>query len=353
MKHKNWIIGIGIAAILLLSACNVTTGTPNSDEKTYKLKVGYLQANGAPLADIAVDEGFFEKEHLKVELIPFSASTDGLNALQSKKIDIGLTFGTSGPLAFISQGSDFDIIGGHMEGGHPIVVKEGNKSKYKSLQDYKGKKIGTVRLGTPDIVFKAALQESGINIEKDVTFIDFKSVTAVLEAVASGKVDVGVSGTGHLSKAEKIGLTPVLWSNDINPKHVCCRVTVRGASTEEQAVAYKKFLKGLIQAERIKLESPEKALKATKVHFKLDDKTVNEIVNEPHLHNTADPNKKEVVKMWEQMKNLGYVKNGEKIDINKHFNLSFYEQALNELIKEHPNDDYYKKQLENYKKQNT
>ena len=57
------------------------------------------------LADLGVSEGFFEKENLEVELIPFSASTDGSYALQSKKIDIGLTFGTTTPLAFIAQGA--------------------------------------------------------------------------------------------------------------------------------------------------------------------------------------------------------------------------------------------------------
>ena len=42
----------------------------------------------------------------------------------------------------------------------------------------------------------------------------------------------------------------------------------------------------------------------------------------------------------------------QKVDLNKHFNLTFYEEALNELIKENPNDDYYKKTLERYKAQN-
>ena len=98
----------------------------SKDNKTYELKVGYGNVYGAPLADIALAQGYFEEENLKVDMIGFKGAPDGLNALQSGKIDIGLTFGSSAPMNFIAQGSDFKMIGGHMEGGHPVVVKKEN-----------------------------------------------------------------------------------------------------------------------------------------------------------------------------------------------------------------------------------
>ena len=349
--------GIVAGALLGLAACGTedgtTTGANASGEgKAYSLKVGYLKANGAPLADIAIQEGFFEEENLEIEMVPFNASTDGVNALQSKKIDVGLTFGTSTPLAFISQGADLDIIGGHMEGGHPIYVPEEDKDAYQSFEDYKGKTIGTVRLSVPDIVFRSALEQAGLDMEKDVEIIEFKTMANLIEAVAAGKVEVAFAGSGFLTKAAASGLAPVMWSNDVQPGHVCCRAVTRGDYSEEQTIAYKKFLKGLIQAERIKSETPEKALEASRERFKLDDETVNEIVNEEHLVNSADPHKHQVEQMWEQMKDLGYIENGEEVDLNEHFNLTFYEEALNELIEENPEDDYYKQVLKRYNEQN-
>lgn len=362
IKVKKWALGSAMTvALLALTACGTADDNAAStqqesaqqEEKTYNLKVGYLKANGAPLADIAILKGYFEKENLNVELVPFNASTDGVNALQANKIDVGLTFGTTTPLAFISQGADLDIIGGHMEGGHPIYVPEENKDKYKTFKDYKGATIGTVRLSVPDIVFRSALEEAGLDLEKDVKIVEFKTMANLIEAASARKVDVAFSSTGFLTKAQASGLTPVAWSNDVQPGHVCCRVVTRGSDlTEEQQVAYTKFLKGLIQAERDKLENPEVALEASRERFKLDDATVNEIVNEEHLINSADPHKHQVEKLWEQMNNLGYVEGGEKVDLNEHFNLAFYEDALNELIKENPQDDYYKKTLERYKTQN-
>lgn len=359
---KKWLLGSTMTvALVALSACGSTEENASSnqqeatqkEEQTYNLKVGYLKANGAPLADIAVLKGYFEKENLNVELIPFNASTDGINALQANKIDVGLTFGTTTPLAFISQGADLDIIGGHMEGGHPIYVAKENKDKYKTFKDYKGATIGTVRLSVPDIVFRSALEKAGLDLQKDVKIVEFKTMANLIEAATARKVDVAFASTGFLTKAQAAGLTPVAWSNDVQPGHVCCRVVTRGNDlTKDQKVAYTKFLKGIIQAERDKLENPKVALEASRDRFKLDDATVNEIVNEEHLINSADPNKHQVEELWKEMNNLGYVEEGEKVDLNKHFNLSFYEDALNELIEENPQDDYYKKTLDRYKKQN-
>lgn len=364
-KKKQWLIGsVFTASLLALTACGTGENSAENnasnnvvdqetEEKTYTLKVGYLKMNGAPLADIAIHEGFFEEENLEVELVPFNASTDGVNALQSKKIDVGLTFGTTTPLAFIAQGADLDIIGGHMEGGHPVYVPEEDLDQYKTFADFKGKTIGTVRLGVPDIVFKSALKNAGVDLEKDVEFVEFKSGANLLEAAAARKVDVAFAGTGYLTKATEAKLVPFAWSNDVQPGHVCCRAVTRGDFTEEQAIAYKKFLKGLIKAEHVKLESPEIALESSKERFNLDDATVDEIVNEEHLINSADPHKHQVEVLWEQMKDLGYIEEEAKnLDLNEHFNLTFYEEALNELIKENPDDDYYTQALERYKEQN-
>ncbi|MFS0879087.1 ABC transporter substrate-binding protein [Metabacillus niabensis] len=353
MTIRKRLIGIGFLTLFALSACDgQEKGATKDNEKIYELKVGYGNLYGAPLADIAIQEGFFEEENLKVEMIGFSG--DGLAPLQAKKIDIALTFGSTGPMNFIANGADFSMIGGHMEGGHPLVAKKEKAENYKTLEDYKGKKIATVRLDTLDVYFRSALQEAGIDIEKDVKFIELDSRVSVLEAVKTGKADVGISGTGHLTQTLELGLAPVKWINEIEPDAVCCRVTIRGELSDDEAIAYKKFMKALIKAERVKLENPERNFKASLDRFKnLDRDQINEIVNEPHLINTADPNKKETLEVWEKMINLGYVrKEAENIDMNAYFNLTFYEQALDELIKENPKDDYYKQVLERFNNQN-
>lgn len=357
LKHRGLALLIAITAAVA-AGCGTNTEKSNaaaaSKNKTYELTVGYGQGSGAPLYDIAEREGFFKDEHLKVKGVGFASSADGLNGLQAGKIDIGLSFGTAAPLTFISKGSNFSIIGGHLEGGHPILVQAKDKDKYKTLADYKGKKVGTIRMFTSDIVFRSALTDAGIDWKKDLQIIEFKTPGELLQAISSGKVDVAVSAGSTYLKAKESNLAVVAWSNDLDPSHTCCRVVTRkDLLSKDNGEAYKRFLKALIRAERVKNEQPEEAVKAAQTHLKMDDKTVNAMVNEPHSHYSADPNSDEVKKMWEQMKAIGYVQNADKIDINNYINLDLYERALNELIKEHPSDKYYQDQLKRFNKQNT
>ncbi len=337
--------------ILLVAACS---SEPANKEKDYEITVGLSQSSGAPLIDIAFQEGYFDDENLKVNRVGFANSADGLNALQAGKIDVGVSFGTAGPLTFIANGSEFSIIGGHLEGGHPILVKKENKDKYKSFKDFKGKKIGTIRIFTSDIVFRSKLAEEGINWEKDLKIIEFKTGSMLLEAVQSGKVDVAVSANSFYAQALEMGLEAIAWSNDLDPSHVCCRVVTRkellGKNNGEE---FKRFLKAIIRAEKKKNESPETAIAAAKEYMSVDDEVINKIVNEEHSRYSADPNSKKVINMWEQMQSIGYLENVDEIDINSYINIELYEIALKELIEEYPDEAFYQDLLDKFYKQNS
>ena len=337
----------------LLAACGDSKESEGKAEDEYEITVGLSQSAGGTLVDIAYQEGYFEEENLKVDRVGFANSADGLNALQAGKVDVGVSFGTAGPLTFIANGSDFSIIGGHLEGGHPILTKKENAGQYTSLESYKGKKVGTIRIFTSDIVFRSALENAGIDWKNDLEIIEFKTGAMLLEAVASGKVDVAVSANSFYAQATDMGLEAVAWSNDLQEGHVCCRVVTRSELlAEDDGEAYKRFLKALIKAERKKIEEPQVAVTAAKEYMKVDDKVINTIVNEGHSNYSSDPSKEKVEQMWEQMKSIGYVENVDDIDVNDYVNVDLYERALNELIDENPEDSYYKEQLVRFNEQN-
>lgn len=355
MKKMNqkWLAPLALA-VGVLGACGneeqVVKGNASND---YEITVGLSQSAGGVLVDIAHQEGYFEEENIEVNRVGFANSADGLNALQAGKIDVGLTFGTAGPLTFIANGSDFSIIGGHLEGGHPILTKKENAGQYTSLESYKGKKVGTIRIFTSDIVFRSALEDAGIDWKEDLEIVEFKTGSMLLEAVASGKVDVAVSANSFYAQGVDMGLEAVAWSNDLQEGHVCCRVVTRSELlTEDDGEAYKRFLKALIRAERKKIEDPEAAITAAKEYMNVDEEVINKIVNETHSTYSSDPSKEKVIQMWEQMKEIGYVENVEDIDVNDYVNIDLYEKALNELIDQYPDDSYYKEQLVRFNEQN-
>lgn len=353
LKQGRLLLALLVSVGLLVACGDNQEGSKKNDDGQYELTVGLSQSSGGTLVDIAQQEGYFDEEGLKVNRVGFANSADGLNALQAGKVDIGVSFGTAGPLTFIANGSDFKIIGGHLEGGHPILTKQENAGKYTSLEDYKGKKVGTIRIFTSDIVFRAALDKAGIDWENDLEIIEFKTGSMLLEAVASGKVDVAVSSNAYYAQALDMNLAAVSWSNDLQEDHVCCRVVTRTELlANEDGEAYKRFLKALIRAERIKIEEPNVAVTAAKEYMKVDEKIIKTLVNDEHSNYSSDPSKEKVLTMWEQMKEIGYVENVEDIDINEYVNIDLYERALQELIDQNPDDNYYTKQLVRFNEQN-
>jgi len=305
-----------------------------AEEAATPLKIGYAPGGGSVMTFIAKDKGFFKEEGIDAELVPFSNSADGLNALNAGKIDIGVSFGTGGPLIFITKGADFVIIGGHLSGGHPVLTKPENAGKYKTIADFKGKTVATPRLYTADIVWRGALIKAGIDPEKDLTIIDMKKPQDVLEAVKAGKVDIGIGTSALYVKAQKAGLAMPFWSNDFFPNHPCCRIVTPRRNVAERPEVVKSFLKAIIRAERVLKETPDVAVDVNKRFLELDEEQARAFTLEPHQIVEADPNAKAVKALWEDMKATGYV--ASSIDIDKYIDTAPYWKALEELKAKEP-----------------
>lgn len=335
-----------LIALMTLGLSGYATAVPDRP----KLKVGYAPGGGSVLTFLAQDQKLFDKEGVEVELVPFASSADGLNALNSGKIDIGISFGTAGPLTFITKGSDFSIIGGHLSGGHPVVALPGKAGKIRTIKDFKGKTVATPRLYTADVVWRGALKRAGVDPSRDVTIIELKNPSAVLEAVKSGKVDVGIATSGSLLKARESGLSIVGWSNDFFPQHPCCRIVAKGKAVREQPETYRAFLRAVLQAEKLKAEKPALAVDVNKRYLNIDDEMARVYTLEQHQETHVDPNRKGVAQMWHEMKSIDYV-TGE-LDLTRYINVDLYREALTELQRRNPKDKFYREAKLRFDRQN-
>ncbi len=172
----------------------------------------------------------------------------------------------------------------------------------------------------------------------------------MLEAVKAGKADVGIGAASIYVKAKESGLAIVAWSNDYFPDHPCCRVVVKAKALGEDARPYKAFLRALIQAERLLKRDPELAVAANKKFLDMDDRLARDFTLEPHAHVSADPNRKGVNRMWQEMKAIGYVQS--ELDINRFINVELYREALTELVRLHPKDPFYPQLVKTFEAQN-
>jgi NitT/TauT family transport system substrate-binding protein len=318
-----------------------------------KLRVGYVPEPAHGLYFVAKEKGYFKEEGVDVELFQFGSASEGVAAVNAGKLDVG-TFGTTAPLLFISKGSEFTFIGGMMIGGQAIITRPERVAELsgKDLKVYKGKKIGLVKLSTGDVVFKGALKKAGIDYKKDVTFIEFGSAAAVVEAVKKGAVDAGLVWPPHFSLAEKnSGLKVAHYISEFYPNYTCCRIFAYTSKVNADPETYKKFLTALIRAYRFYKTNEEETVQIYTKSLKIDEDIVR---NETYVRRVAesnpDPLRKGILDFWQHILDAGYIPQDYPID--KHINTDLYKQALDSVIKKNPKDKVYQEMLTFYKKNN-
>jgi NitT/TauT family transport system substrate-binding protein len=334
--------------ILILSCFFVTLlilgNLPLKAADNNSIKLGYLPATGHGKLFVTKERGYFDDEGLQVELIEFINSADGIAAIRAGKADIG-GFGTVAPLLHNNTGADFRIIGGLMGQDASIITTEEKAPSIKSIKDLKGKKVATVRLATGDAVLRGAIHDAGLSWKTDLEISELKSPGAVIEAVKGGQVDLGVVWGPHDVSAINQGLKVVLVSANLFPGHPCCRLTVVGEEFNNRSDTWVKFLRAVLKGERFAQSDDPKQQNQTIVdiskYAKLDPELIKKSYYEGYLDQSTDPNASGVLKMWKIMNDAEYVTSGD--DVSRFIETGVYQQALDSLLAEEPNDEYWKK----------
>ena len=67
---------------------------------------------------------------------------------------------------------------------------------------------------------------------------------------------------------------------------------------------------------------------------------------------TLDPNKQGIETYYQSLKDSGFFEDDTKVDIDDHIDTEIYKTALDELIKENPDDAFYQEQLTTFNEYN-
>lgn len=326
---------LSFALALLLPLC-MAPAAMAVEKETFK--VAYNPQTGNILGFIAMEKGFDAEENIKIELVPFSNSTDALSALQAGKVDVAVSFGTTAPLTYITKGADFTIYGGYVSGGMPVYA---NKDfEYKDLTSFVGRSVAVPRMYTPEIVWRGAMAKAGLDPNTQCKVMEFKKPTEVLEAVKSGKVDVGIGTNSTYLQAVAAGLKIVTWTNDLDPMHVCCRPVSKTALLNEKPELVMAFLRAWIKAEHYLITNPEACVPINVKYLKLDEKLAREMLFETNQVFESDPKTNGVRYMWKLLGDLKYADTAGK-NIENHLNSALYEKALTSVAAKHPGDKTY------------
>lgn len=306
--------------------------------KKVKLNIGYLPTPGHVLQFVDKEKGFFEQEGLEVELFQFTNSGEGLNAIKAGKLDAG-AFGTAAPQTFIAKGTPFINIAGMQSEGHTVIAKPENVEQFKTLEGFIGKKLATVRLATGDAVLRSAFSNEGIDWKTQVIIQELDSPAAVLEAVKKGAADAGIVWTPFEEMAKAQGLEVVDYLSKYMDSHVCCRVVVVEEILKQKREAFVRYVKALIRAYDFYTNHQDETVDIIAKYVKLDKELIKNSTYSGHIHSIPDPDKKRFAEFWEAMKKAGYIESD--LDINQFVDPSIYQEALQALRAEQPDNPTY------------
>lgn len=350
MNRKKVLVSLLIGITLAFSGCSSTETTKEDSSEKVNIKVAAQATSGQIFHFLADDKGYLEDENLDAELVYINNGSDAFSALSSGQVDVISTYGTGGPLIQIANGQEFTVFGGYMIiGATPVFALP--ETKFDSIEDFRGKKIAIMRGGTPDVVLKGILYDAGFDLEKDVTFVELKKNTEVMEAVRSGQVDFGAVSTGFELQIKEAGMEIVLWPDELWPNHSCCRMLAKTSWLKENPEAAQKLLRAYLRAEQDMNEDMSRVVELTVKELDMSVETAESFLLSEHINYQTDPYKNSVIKMWNKMNDFGYIKDS-NINILDHIDIENYKNSLDSLIKEYPDNQFFKEKLKMFNENN-
>jgi NitT/TauT family transport system substrate-binding protein len=179
------------ALILGLAGLAATIAGGHASAQVQTVRVGWcaktVSSAAAPFA-IATKLGWFEKDGIKVELVPLPGSTDCVKLVATKELHVSLP--SVEPLAIIRpqgvKGKFFYTA--YQSNIYGIAVPA--ESSIKSVADLKGKKIGVISMASGGvIVARALVKAAGLNPDSDVSIIVAGEAAQTAALVNSKQVD--------------------------------------------------------------------------------------------------------------------------------------------------------------------
>jgi NitT/TauT family transport system substrate-binding protein len=172
-------------------AFGLTAAATTATAQVQTVRVGWcaktVSSAAAPFA-IATKLGWFEKDGIKVDLVPLPGSTDCVKLVATKELQASLP--SVEPLAIIRpQGVKAKFFyTAYQANIYGIAVPA--DSPVKSITDLKGKKIGVTSMASAGvIVARALVKQAGMNPDSDVSIVVAGEAAQTAALVNSKQVD--------------------------------------------------------------------------------------------------------------------------------------------------------------------
>src|SRR5437667_7356608 len=240
-------------------AAVAAAGAPRPARGGTAVKIGTAVLGDYSMAGpviVALERGFFAREGLEAEFVPFRGGPDLLKAVMGGDVLVGIT-GSTDILVFREAGSPIKMVATHTEGNHFTLNVAPDVSSVAGL---KGKAIGVTRVGATTWIFARMLaKKEGWDPDKDVQIVGLGGLDAQLAALARREIAAYVWGDGG-AVTELQGKSKVLMRLDsVTPKWISQIQYASEDAIHKQADAIRKSQRALFRALKLMRENPRDA----------------------------------------------------------------------------------------------
>ncbi|UTB31967.1 MAG: ABC transporter substrate-binding protein [Methanobacterium sp. ERen5] len=278
--------------------CTVTSDT---------IVVGYLPSNHHSALFVANVKGMYEKEGLKVQMVPFKNGADMIDAANKNQLDVGFC-GVTPITSSIDKNSTIKIVAPANEEGSGIVVQNG--SNITNLTDLEGKNVLEPGPGSmQDVLLRYMLMENNISTS-NINISQFE-VPLMQEALSNDRASAYMAWEPYVTQANLTGEDDVLiYSSEIWDDHPCCVIFATQNMMTKKQDQLRKFLKVHMEATDYINENLNES--SIIVSNKLGTNNIIELASMQHVKFIAQPNTdydNNLLKLVSLQQQFGYVKN--------------------------------------------
>ena len=246
MKKK--FIAAALAAVLAVSALPAAVSAEEKEELTEVTLNEVAHSIFYAPQYVAIEEGYFEEEGLKIDLVNGFGADKVMTAVISGVADIGFMGAEASVYAYQEGATDPVVNFAQLtqRAGNFLVARE--EMPDFQWSDLKGKKVlGGRKGGMPEMVFEYILRKNGIDPQKDLTIdqsIDFGSTAAAFTGDDSAEFTVEFEPSATALEQEGAGY--VVASLGVDSGYVpYTSYSAKTSYMEEHPEVIQKFTNGL------------------------------------------------------------------------------------------------------------
>ena len=293
MKKK--FIAAALAAVLAVAALPAAVSAEKKEELTEVTLNEVAHSIFYAPQYVAIEEGYFEEEGLKIDLVNGFGADKVMTAVISGEADIGFMGAEASVYAYQEGATDPVVNFAQLtqRAGNFLVARE--EMPDFQWSDLKGKKVlGGRKGGMPEMVFEYILRKNGIDPQKDLTIdqsIDFGSTAAAFTGDDSAEFTVEFEPSATALEQEGAGY--VVASLGVDSGYVpYTSYSAKTSYMEEHPEVIQKFTNGLQKGmEYVQTHTPAEIAAVIAPQFpETDLETITTIVTRYHEQDTWKEN---------------------------------------------------------------